>query len=74
MKKCQLLEPYLWARDQGKGVARLQAKRKPGSQGKEAARVRTKRKLGSQDKEVARLRAKRKPATQITYSRERNKV
>jgi hypothetical protein len=31
------------ARDQGKGVARLWVKRKPGSQGKEAARVRTKR-------------------------------
>jgi hypothetical protein len=27
----KLSQPYLWARDQGKGVARVQAKRKPES-------------------------------------------
>jgi hypothetical protein len=47
-----------WARNQGKRVIRLKAKRKP----------------GSQSKEVARVRAKKKPGSHITYSQECKKV
>jgi hypothetical protein len=67
-------QPWLWAHDQGKKVARVRAKRKLRSQSKEVARVRVKQKPESQNKEVARVRAKRKPESHITYSRECKKV
>ncbi len=51
-------QPSLWARNQGKRVTRLQAKRK----------------LRSQDKEVAKVRAKKKSGSHIAYSQECEKV